>query len=254
MRTPHRPRPSRGPRYGPTQARAQRRRVVSADKGVIQNGDPASKTLGSSRREPSADQAVDPGLAQDSEQSGDLLDYGCGTGADVKYYLNQGLDAEGYDPHPPFGYADLPRRQFRAVTLIFVLNVLPTAPERREVLRRAASFLASAGLLVVATRSTSAIRAAAHKGGWRAWNDETSSRTNADRRSSTAWTTRRSEDSGPLWDCVQPRHYRGSPERPWWRSPTTHIDRVRPLEETLPSAPAQSRVAGACRLPLRVGA
>ena len=49
-------------------------------------------------------------FAPGSEQSGDLLDYGCGTGADVTYYRNQGLDAEGYDPHPPFGYADLPRR------------------------------------------------------------------------------------------------------------------------------------------------
>lgn len=110
-------------------------------------------------------------LAPAGEQCGDLLDYGCGTGADVTYYRNQGLDAEGYDPHPPFGYAGLPRRQFRVVTLIFVLNVLPTAPQRREVLRRAASFLAPAGLLVVATRSTSAIRAAAHKGSWRVSND-----------------------------------------------------------------------------------
>ena len=55
--------------------------------------------------------------------------------------------------------------------LIFVLNVLPTAPERLEVLRCAASFLAPAGLLVVAARSTSAIRAAARKGSWRAGND-----------------------------------------------------------------------------------
>jgi hypothetical protein len=52
-----------------------------------------------------------------------------------------------------------------------VLNVLPTAPERLEVLRRAASFLAPVGLLVVAARSTSAIRDAARDGRWRAWND-----------------------------------------------------------------------------------
>lgn len=51
-----------------------------------------------------------------------------------------------------------------------MLNVLPTAPERLEVLRRAASFLAPA-LLVVAARSTSAIRDAARDGRWRAWND-----------------------------------------------------------------------------------
>lgn len=110
-------------------------------------------------------------LSPVDEQFGDILDYGCGTGADVRYYLNQGLDAEGYDPHAPFGYAELPRRQFRVVTVIFVLNVLPTAPERLEVLHRAASFLAPAGLLVVAARSTSAIRDNARDGCWRALND-----------------------------------------------------------------------------------
>ena len=36
-----------------------------------------------------------------TKQFGDLLDYGCGIGADVTYYLNHGLDAKGYDPHPP---------------------------------------------------------------------------------------------------------------------------------------------------------
>jgi 16S rRNA C967 or C1407 C5-methylase (RsmB/RsmF family) len=52
-----------------------------------------------------------------------------------------------------------------------VLNVLPTAPERQEVLRRAAAFLAPAGHMVVATRSASAIRNAARRGDWRARND-----------------------------------------------------------------------------------
>jgi hypothetical protein len=110
-------------------------------------------------------------LAPVDAQFGDLLDYGCGTGADVTHYLNLGLDAQGYDIHRPFGYADLPRRQFRVVTLIYVLNVLPTAPERQEVLRRAAAFLAPAGHMVVATRSASAIRNAARRGDWRARND-----------------------------------------------------------------------------------
>jgi hypothetical protein len=110
-------------------------------------------------------------LAPVDTQFGDLLDYGCGTGADVTHYRNLGLDAEGYDTHPPFGYADLPRRQFRVVTLIYVLNVLLTAPERLDVLRRAAAFIAPAGRMVVATRSASAILAAARSGGWRSWND-----------------------------------------------------------------------------------
>ncbi len=110
-------------------------------------------------------------LAPLDAQFGDLLDYGCGTGADLTYYRELGLDAEGYDIHPSFGYADLPRRQFRVVTLIFVLNVLPTAPERLEVLRRAAEFLAPGGRMVVAARSASARRDAARRSSWRACND-----------------------------------------------------------------------------------
>lgn len=39
-------------------------------------------------------------VAPVDEQFGDLLDYGCGIGADVTYYLNQGLDAKGYDTPP----------------------------------------------------------------------------------------------------------------------------------------------------------
>ena len=110
-------------------------------------------------------------LAPVDDQLGDLLDYGCGTGADVRHYRNLGLDAEGYDIHRPFGYADLPRRQFRVVTLIYVLNVLPTAPKRLDVLSRAAAFLAPAGHMIVAARSAAAIQAEARRGGRQACND-----------------------------------------------------------------------------------
>ena len=158
---------AREPRAVP--ATAEPRLELRAESSLLTT---ASYKTAIRRRGPSRPATVSlPLIAPVDEQFGDLLDYGCGIGADVTYYLDKGLDAEGYDPHPPFGYADLPRRQFRVVTLIFVLNVLPTASERLEVLRRAASFLARAGLLVVAARSTSAIRAAARKGSWRAGND-----------------------------------------------------------------------------------
>jgi Methyltransferase domain len=109
-------------------------------------------------------------LIATDDQSGDVLDYGCGIGADVTYYRSQGLDADGFDPHEPFGYPK-PQRQFRIVTLIYVLNVLPTRFDRLDALRAAAAFLVNGGRLVVATRSPSAVRAAASRGGWHACGD-----------------------------------------------------------------------------------
>jgi hypothetical protein len=100
-----------------------------------------------------------------------VLDYGCGRGADVNYFRGLGIDAGGYDPHPPFGFAESPTGLFMVVTLIFVLNVLLTAEARREAMRGAAAHLAPEGVLIVATRSTAAIRREAARNGWRAWGD-----------------------------------------------------------------------------------
>jgi hypothetical protein len=86
-------------------------------------------------------------------------------------YRCLGFDADGYDPHAPFGYATKPPRRFRVVTLFFVLNVLPTVSDRLAALQDAAGFLFADGHLVVAARSPSAVRAAALHGNWRACGD-----------------------------------------------------------------------------------
>jgi hypothetical protein len=100
-----------------------------------------------------------------------VLDYGCGRGADLNYFRRLGIDADGYDPHEPFGFAEPPTGLFTVVTLIFVLNVLTTVEARLEVMRRAAAHLAPKGVLIVATRSTAAIRSEAARNGWRACGD-----------------------------------------------------------------------------------
>jgi hypothetical protein len=100
-----------------------------------------------------------------------VLDYGCGRGADVDYFRSLGMDAVGYDPHVPFGFAEAPTGLFMVVMLIFVLNVLPTVEARLEVLRRAVARLAPDGVLIVATRSSATVRNEATRGGWRAWGD-----------------------------------------------------------------------------------
>ena len=100
-----------------------------------------------------------------------VLDYGCGRGADVNYFRGLGFDAAGYDPHAPFGFGESPNDLFIVVTLIFVLNVLPTVEARLEVIREAAAHLAPEGLLIVATRSSSAVGREAARRGWRALGD-----------------------------------------------------------------------------------
>ena len=120
-----------------------------------------------------------------------VLDYGCGRGADVNYFRSLGIDAVGYDPHAPFGFAESPTGLFMVVTLIFVLNVLPTVEARLEVMRGAAARLAPEGVLIVATRSSAAVRSEAARNGWRAWGDGFVSH-EAAAPSSTAWTPRRS--------------------------------------------------------------
>ena len=146
-----------------------------------------------------------------------VLDYGCGRGADVEYFRSLGMDAVGYDPHVPFGFAESPTGLFTVVTLIFVLNVLPTVEARLEVLRGAAARLAPDGVLIVATRSSAAVRDQAARSGWRAWGMG-SSLIKAAALSSTGWTSR----SSPTWArcsaCGRRVRSRRSAMRPSWVS------------------------------------
>src|SRR3989344_3047252 len=100
-----------------------------------------------------------------------ILDYGCGYGRDVEHYRKSGLVADGFDPHIPFGWGKLPDSKYDLVTLIFVLNVLPTMAERLKVLKQAAEYLNPAGKLLVVTRSLKAIESEVAKKHWQTHND-----------------------------------------------------------------------------------
>jgi ATP adenylyltransferase len=52
---------------------------------------------------------------------GDVLDYGCGFGADVKFLNSKNLNCIGYDPHYAPGY---PKKRFDTIICNYVLNVL----------------------------------------------------------------------------------------------------------------------------------
>jgi Methyltransferase domain/Endonuclease/Exonuclease/phosphatase family len=102
---------------------------------------------------------------------GSVLDYGCGRGADVAFYRQAGLLADGYDPYSPFGWHVRPTGVYDMVTLIFVLNVLPDAWQRLRVLRDAERHLSRGGRMLIVARSPRSIETSARRGRWPQHND-----------------------------------------------------------------------------------
>ena len=82
---------------------------------------------------------------------GRILDYGCGHGADVRAMLDLNIDAIGWDPvHSP----DTPIaiEAYDTVLCTYVLNTLPTAPERRFCVMGAMKALKPGGHLYLTVR------------------------------------------------------------------------------------------------------
>jgi hypothetical protein len=100
-----------------------------------------------------------------------LLDHGCGRGSDVRFYRSRGLTADGYDPHPGFGWAQQPDDHYDLVTQLFVLNVLSDPWQRVQALRHAAQFLRPGGHLLAVTRSPADIEKRAGQAGWAVHHD-----------------------------------------------------------------------------------
>ena len=95
-----------------------------------------------------------------------VLDFGCGRGGDVRWLLEHGFAAEGYDPYPKFGHTDLPSGQYDSVLLLFVVNILPTLEERKAAVARAWQFVKPGGFLYVAARSKREIVSQARDKAW----------------------------------------------------------------------------------------
>ncbi len=100
-----------------------------------------------------------------------ILDFGCGYGTDVEFYRSRGYDADGFDIEPRFGWTGRSERLHDLVTLVFVVNVLPTTEDRLSAVREAALHVRPGGHLLIAARSESAIAAEARKGNWAPCND-----------------------------------------------------------------------------------
>lgn len=102
---------------------------------------------------------------------GSILDYGCGRGRDVEFYQALGLQASGYDPHIPFGFAEKPRSTYDMVCIVFVLNVTWDPFLRLQIVRQAVKYLRKGGYVLIATRSAEAINREAHEKQWTEFGD-----------------------------------------------------------------------------------
>jgi exonuclease III len=100
-----------------------------------------------------------------------IFDYGCGKGEDVDFYKKEfGCEVGAWDPYSD-DFPDCPYDKYDIVTCIYVLNVLSDVTERCNTIKRAISYVADNGFLVVATRSVSEIDHEASSKSWTPFND-----------------------------------------------------------------------------------
>ncbi len=82
-----------------------------------------------------------------------VLCYGCGQGVDVDWLRLRRYDVHGFDPHPPFGYAEPPSGPYDVVLLNYVLTRLKTPEARRNTARKAFDLVKPGGRFVVTSRT-----------------------------------------------------------------------------------------------------
>ena len=80
--------------------------------------------------------------------NGDILDFGCGFGSDVKFLHDQGYHISGYDPHY---FPEYPTRKFDTIICFYVLNVLLPA-KQSQVLMEVSRLLKQGGTAYFAVR------------------------------------------------------------------------------------------------------
>jgi diadenosine tetraphosphate (Ap4A) HIT family hydrolase len=80
--------------------------------------------------------------------NGEILDFGCGFGTDVKFLHEQGFRITGYDPHY---FPEYPRKKFDTILCFYVLNVL-LPEEQSRVLMEVSRLLKPGGTAYFAVR------------------------------------------------------------------------------------------------------
>lgn len=131
---------------------------------------PARTAMRRKQASPIARQLVASGILR-AYRIQKILDFGCGVGRDVAFYSEHGYEAQGFDPHTPFGFATKPAGTFELVTCLFVFNVIAELQERQAVSRELVRYVSTGGLLVVASRSPRAIASEASTKNWIPYRD-----------------------------------------------------------------------------------
>ena len=80
--------------------------------------------------------------------NGDVLDFGCGFGNDVKLLRAKGINIEGYDKHH---FPEYPKKRFDTIICFYVLNVL-LPEEQATVLMELSRFIKPTGKVYIAVR------------------------------------------------------------------------------------------------------
>lgn len=81
-----------------------------------------------------------------------LLIFGCGRGVDVSWLQRRKFDAQGYDPHVPFGFSTLPATRYDRVMMVYLMTRLKSDEARRAAIAQAFSYVRPGGCLLVASR------------------------------------------------------------------------------------------------------
>lgn len=79
---------------------------------------------------------------------GDVLDFGCGFGKDVKLLKSKGIEIEGYDKHY---FPEYPNKKFETIICFYVLNVL-LPEEQATVLMELSQLIKPTGKVYIAVR------------------------------------------------------------------------------------------------------
>lgn len=79
---------------------------------------------------------------------GDVLDFGCGFGNDVKLLSSKGIKIVGYDKHY---FPDYPKKKFDTIICFYVLNVL-MPEEQATVLMELSQLIKASGKVYIAVR------------------------------------------------------------------------------------------------------
>jgi hypothetical protein len=82
----------------------------------------------------------------------EILVFGCGRGVDVAWLQRRKFDVQGYDPHVPFGFSQLPSTKFDLVMMVYLMTRLKTDEARKTALAKAFAHVRPGGHLLIASR------------------------------------------------------------------------------------------------------